>query len=241
MRNQVESARTVTAAPPTLKRRARLHYPGDNSGNVIGPVVLPPWIHLWATTYQDKKAIFGPNIVAVGGKGSKHERVLVEGDVGEEESQQKRTGATVEPCFFHSLPEPFWAEVINSCSAAAVIDLTASDERLPLACLRAHVPYVGLCLTEAHASALWRRINICALSAATDEGDALYDSDLAAGLKRKAGPNPPTPKKKKSKRAGKVKTGDPKRRKGDGKPKSGSDSEPDPFSDDPSSDQGGEA
>jgi hypothetical protein len=173
----------VCASPPQLARRTRLHYSGDNTGNVIGPVVLPGWAKLWNSTYQEKKEIYGPNFIAVGGKGAKHERALVESEAADDE---KRTNTTVEPLFFHTLPAPFWSEVINCCSALAVLDLTASDESLPLACLRANVPYTGLCLTSAHASALWRRINLCALSAAADEADKLYDSDLAAGLKRKA-------------------------------------------------------
>lgn len=193
--NQIESARLVTASVPTLARRTRLHYPGDNTGNVIGPVVLPAWGQQWNTTYQEKKQIYGANFIAVGGKGSKHERALVESTEGEDE---KRTNATVEPVFFHALPEPFWAELINSCSATAVLDLTASDESLPLACLRAHVPYTGICMTAAHVAALWRRLNLRALSAAADEGDALYDCDLATGLKRKAAQEgaEPAPKKK---------------------------------------------
>jgi hypothetical protein len=52
-----------------------------------------------------------------------------------------------------------------------------------MACLRLGIPYVGLCFNAAHKAALWQRLNICALSAAADEGDSLYDCNLAAGLR----------------------------------------------------------
>ena len=134
---------------------------------------------MWQLSFKDKKSVLGPNIVAVGGKGSKHERAMVE---AEDEPEERRTDETNEPVFYHSLPCNFWAEVIHSCSALAVLDLSASDEALPLACLRAGIPYTGLVMTPMHRTMLLQRLLMCTLSAAADESDPLYDCNLVSAI-----------------------------------------------------------
>ena len=102
------------------------------------------------------KNLFGQrNFVAAGGKGSKHERALVE-TLEPDVEDSKQVDSTVEPVFFHALPEFCWAELLNACSAVSVIDLTASDEALPLACVKASISNVGFCMMEFHQEALWR-------------------------------------------------------------------------------------
>jgi len=89
----------------------------------------------------------------------------------------------MEPVFFHALPESCWSEILHAFRPVSVIDLTASDEALPLACVKACVPYVGFCMTEFHQEALWQRLARSALRDAADETDNLYDRRLANAIK----------------------------------------------------------
>ena len=121
-------------------------------------------------SYKDHQKVLGHNIVGVGGQGA----LVGAADPHLEEPK---------PVFFHALPESCWAEILNAFRPNSVIDLTASDEALPLACVKGSIPYVGFCMTEFHKEALWRRLARSALRDAADEEGDLYDEDLANTIK----------------------------------------------------------
>ncbi|MFM7988502.1 MAG: hypothetical protein ACKPKO_55235, partial [Candidatus Fonsibacter sp.] len=74
----VEIMRMVTSNTPMHERRSRLQYMGDNTSNAIVGVVQPSWDRVWQLNFQYKKDLYGHYIMAVGGKGSNHDRAMVE-------------------------------------------------------------------------------------------------------------------------------------------------------------------
>ena len=162
---RLECMRTVTHGARKPKRADRLAH--RHCQYRFSPVVLPSWDRTWKMSYKDKQKLFGHNYVGVGGQGK-----LVE-EAPDPQFEEPT------PVFFHALPESCWTEILEAFRPNSVIDLTASDEALPLACVKNSIPYVGFCMTEFHKEALWRRLTRSALRDAADEDDALYDEDLA--------------------------------------------------------------
>ena len=73
---------------------------------------------LWTTKWPEKRAIYGDtNMVPVGGPTPQSDELEVK-DVG------PRTKDSVEPVFYHSLPESFYIELLKAFPIAAVLDLT---------------------------------------------------------------------------------------------------------------------
>jgi hypothetical protein len=66
--NLLENVRVVTAGTPKLAPRDRLAYTGDNSINVLGPVVMPPWERTWITTFKDKATSLAPTSLRWAGR-----------------------------------------------------------------------------------------------------------------------------------------------------------------------------
>jgi hypothetical protein len=67
-----------------------------------------------------------------------------------------------------------------------VIDLTAGDGAVAMASLRAGCPYVGVTLTDTHATELRKHVRNTAFQAAATEGDDMYDADLVLALRGKS-------------------------------------------------------
>jgi hypothetical protein len=183
--NQLEGMKVITQSIPKTRPRQHKHYLGNNTGNVIGPVVLEAWDKSWNLTFKDKKLLFGPRgIIPVGGKGNVSETV----DAEPGEDDRPRDDSTVEPVFFHSLPINFWDDTIDAMGAKAVIDLTASDSSLALSCIQAGIPYVGCVFSRFHADKLRARLAEQVLTAATDQHNPLFDPSLVQALFDKAAP-----------------------------------------------------
>ena len=67
-----------------------------------------------------------------------------------------------------------------------MIDLTAGDGAVAMASLRAGCPYVGVTLTDTHATELRKHVHNTAFQAAATEGDDMYDADLVLALRGKS-------------------------------------------------------
>jgi hypothetical protein len=66
--NQVESLLIISATALKLSEHARLHCPGTNRGNVIGPFTWPNAEQQWKASVSKKKEIIGTDgIILVGG------------------------------------------------------------------------------------------------------------------------------------------------------------------------------
>ncbi len=80
-------------------------------------------------------------------------------DDDDEPPAARRTDASVEPVFFHSASSLLWGEILYNFTVGAVIDLTAGDGAVAMASLRAGCPYVGVALTDTHATELRKRVH----------------------------------------------------------------------------------
>ena len=186
----------VTQAPLILPPKKYSVFQGGTGGDMIGPVVLPDAAKQWTSTWAEKKTIYGPDhFIDVGGK--------LETDAPEHKRKKQRTDDSLEPVFFHSLPELFWTEVAEAFSIIGVVDLCPGEGTCAMACYRKLLPYVGVCFTEQHAARLQAYLEKLILSCMTSEGDSLYDvrfaNALSAGLGEPAKPLPkpkPAPKPK---------------------------------------------
>ena len=107
-------------------------------------------------------------------------------DDDDEPPAARRTDASVEPVFFHSVSSHLWGEILYDFQVGAVIDLTAGDGAVAMASLRAGCPYVGVTLTDTHATELRKHVHNTAFQAAATEGDDMYDADLVLALRGKS-------------------------------------------------------
>ena len=107
-------------------------------------------------------------------------------DDDDEPPAARRTDASVEPVFFHSVSSHVWGEILYGFQVGAVIDLTAGDGAVAMASLRAGCPYVGVPLTDTHATELRKHVHNTAFQAAATEGDDMYDADLVLALRGKS-------------------------------------------------------
>jgi hypothetical protein len=164
----------VSRASLILPPKKYTTYMGTTGGEIIGPVVLPPPERQWCTTWANKKLIFGPHLIEVGGK--------LEVDAPEHKRKKPRMDDTIEPVFFHSLPERFWTEVLEAFNIAGVIDLCAGEGTCALAAYRRNLPYVGICFTDQHVAHLHLHLEKTIFSCMTSETDPLYDVRFAQAL-----------------------------------------------------------
>lgn len=181
--NCMETVHVITRTPIKDVGRKHRHYPGSLISNVLGPIVLTPYSDSWNLRFGDKKLLYGKGIIRVGGK-------LQDVDVDEEDDPQaeqdnkqvKRTDDTVEPTLFHALPYLMWEDLAMTMGWCAVVDLTASDGMLALACVKNGLPYCGVTFTPRHTELLQARLTKLVTEACCTEGDPLYDASFAKAL-----------------------------------------------------------
>ena len=172
---QTEWLTMVTATPLTLPPKKYTTYNGGTGGNVIGPVVLQSASAQWNSTWSDKKLIYGnDNFIDVGGK--------LDVDAPEHKRKKQRTDDSLEPVFFHSLPELFWAEMLDAFNIIGVIDLCAGEGTCAMACFRKLIPYCGITFNDQHSARLLAHLEKTILSNMTVTGDSLYDVRFATAV-----------------------------------------------------------
>ncbi|MCP4243412.1 MAG: hypothetical protein GY772_22895, partial [bacterium] len=166
--HQLEYMTTVTKEGQPARKTPRAFFPGSTMGDCLGPVVLPAWEHAWQMTLKAKRVIYGRCRVAVGGSlgpagsdgadgsgddddehdgGEDAARALPAAGLGRGKDTGRRDD-TVEPLCSQQLPKVLYQELLHSCAAKAVYDLTVGDGTFLLACVERKVPCVGLCYTE---------------------------------------------------------------------------------------------
>ncbi|MCP4241117.1 MAG: hypothetical protein GY772_11200 [bacterium] len=165
-------------------------------------------------TFKEKKAIYGRCRVAVGGSlgapggsdgadGSGDDDEEPDGG-GEDAPQLRAAGLgrgkdtgrrddTVEPLCFQQLPKVLYQELLHTCAAKAVYDLTVGDGTFLLACVERKVPCVGLCYTEEHVSQLYKHLQEEVFKLFQLEDSPLYEPTLAVIVGRKAAGAPAEP------------------------------------------------
>ena len=89
------------------------------------------------------------------------------------------------PVFYHQAPNEVAEEIMHSFDVQAVLDCTASDGSWAMACIRARKPYAGVCFTEAHVTALTRRLELLVFRGMQNESGPLCQPALVEVLKKK--------------------------------------------------------
>jgi len=155
-------SQTQIAVPPVKYPT----YPGGTYGDVIGPVMLTPPEQQWRADWSEKKKIFGPEqFIDVGGK--------LEVDAPDAKRKKARTDDTIEPVFFHSMPETFYTELLTAFNIVGVIDCNAGEGTCALACYRKAIPYVGITFNTQHTARLMAHLEKVTLGNMTRDSDPL--------------------------------------------------------------------
>ena len=210
---QLETCHVLAPKKLQLPSRARRHYDGSSTGDMIYGVPLPRLADEWHLPWKQKKTVYGKkHIIPVGGK-------TVDGDEPKEMNRQQNAE---EPMCYHSPPLELYEELLNQYFAKLVIDMAPSDGRMAWACLRNRVGYVGITYNADHQSALEERLLRLLEKEMSLAGSAMYNSAYAAALRgysaaesadeneQEPQPKPKPKPKAKNKPKAKPKTANPK-------------------------------
>ena len=127
--------------------KAFANYRGSTAGNMIGPVVLPPYAECWQLPWSIKKEVYkAANLVGVCAKLPEDMADIAEAN----EPPKPRTQDSVEPVFYHGSPPALYDELLNFLSITAVIDLTPGDGTLALEAFKKNLLYVGFPFSDEH-------------------------------------------------------------------------------------------
>ena len=174
---QEEHLYIVSASTPALKPTKFQNYKGSTAGSMIGPIIMPSLDGLWTRSWPVKKEIFtAANMIAVGGR--------VDDDEDDSTVKAKpRDKDTIEPVFFHALPQTFYNEILGAIPLAGVVDLCPGDGALALAAYKRGICYTGLCFSDAHKHQLQAHIERSIFQAMSDVNDLIYEPRLVASLR----------------------------------------------------------
>jgi len=184
---QVECAHFISAADCTkLQKRSNLHFEGTSSGDALVTVGAPDLLRDgWMMTVAEKRVLMGEGRAPLDLVDCRGE----DGDDGDEvdlhqsaAKRPKRGDQEMVPFNMSQMLPELYAEILHRTGAKAVIDLTASDGVLALACLAAGTPYLGICHNAQHIVALLRRIQSQVFGQLSDESKPFYNGSLAALL-----------------------------------------------------------
>ena len=112
-----------------------------------------------------------------------------------------REDTNIEPVFLHALDIKVYEELLHSFVVQAMVDGTPGPGHCALACVRRRVPYLGLCLSDDHATFLMKRIVYLVFQEMKKEDSPLFEPTLTKFLKDTAdvngGSNPEAKKQRK--------------------------------------------
>ena len=138
---------------------------------------------------KDKKAIWGPHRLSVGG-------------ATPDDASTNATAETLEPVCFHGLPATFYKDVFEAHSVSGICDLTVGGATATEAALALKLPYFGVCPTELHALKTMDFLADRMLAMMTDQTSHFYDPEMVTKhdpttpkpTPPKPAPMPPFPK-----------------------------------------------
>jgi len=98
---QWEQLHVVSRSPPAVLPMKFQNFKSSTAGTMMGPIVLPDYITCCQATWVQNKEIFtNANLIPVGG-------TLDSEDCADSQRAKPRDKTTVEPVFFHALPQSF--------------------------------------------------------------------------------------------------------------------------------------
>ena len=192
---------------------------------MIGTVEFARWETSWTLNFKQKKKLFGDYHVAVGGPGDAEpaddvsEIQVTDCDNLDDQPVEDtlpgkdqfvlrpgrlsraivREDTNIEPVFLHALDIKVYEEFLHSFVVQAMVDGTPGPGHCALACVRRRVPYLGLCLSDDHATLLMKRIVYLVFQEMKKEDSPLFELALIKILKDSAddnqGESNPEPKK----------------------------------------------
>ena len=107
-----------------------------------------------------------------------------------------RGDTNIEPVFMHSLSHKFHEELIHSYCIHALVDGTPGGGAAAFAAITKRIPYLGLCLSDAHKDLLTQRLLHLVFKEMEREGSVLYEPGMAAKAVVVAGAPSPNQKKR---------------------------------------------
>ena len=186
---QSEWVHIVSDRKICLPSRKRLHFPGTTVGYLLSGIEVPAMEAEWHMTWGEKKAYYGKKLlVAVGGKTEV---------AADDKEKAVKTDQTLVPTVHHLMPDKFYEEMVHTCFAKCVIDLTPLSGKFAWAALKAKVGYVGIVPTAAASAALKARLAILLKDELAAPGSKLYSTEYAEAIAAKGNAvikNPPNAK-----------------------------------------------
>jgi len=171
----------VTVNGVKVPRKDYTLYKGfSNRGDAISPIVLQT-TGQFLVPAKDKKAIWGPHRLSVGGT-----------TPPDDASAAAATEAS-EPVCFHGLPAAFYKDVFEAHSVSGICDLTVGGATATEAALALKLPYFGVCPTELHALKAMDFLADRMLTMMTDQASNFYDPEMVT-KRDPTTPKPTTPK-----------------------------------------------
>ena len=153
----------------------RKHFAGNSASNVIGPVSLIPEDSAWTRTVKDKREIYGKeNRVAPGGR--------TPGVDAQQAKALLRKPEDLEPVFYFSFPWQFYEDVCSCLGARTITALTLGDGSTALAAMFLGKPFVGVALTEEHATGVRKHLANTVFKGFSTDGSPFYDARIASEL-----------------------------------------------------------
>ena len=150
---------------PTKKRLYFKEMSKTNKGTLLGPVIVPPVSDVWSMSFDEKRELFGPCRMAVGGPTDNGGQPEEDDDAGGEDEippgmdelrgetkkRRKNRSVGVEPVFYQSLKScTLWRELLHSYNVKNVVSFTAGDTSLLEACIIDNIPAVAFAMTKKH-------------------------------------------------------------------------------------------
>ena len=96
--------------------------------------------------------LYKANRMAVGGPSPST------GTSDEKKHKPIRPDDSLEPVFFHTMPEELFDDLVPAFNCNRVINLAASDGALELVCIERNIPCTSFCLTDVHITRLVERL-----------------------------------------------------------------------------------
>jgi hypothetical protein len=198
-----------------MPERARKVFAGTNRGSLIAFCRLDDYKDCLTMTFQEKRRCYGKYRVAVGGRSFGPDEDDEDGpDEAEDGAEEvppvvgpavpgaqaaRRNDENVEPFTYNSKPTVLFSELIASYSLMGCYDLSPGDGNAALAFLWERRPYVGICFTDSHKSALMEWLVSQTLRAFGDQSSPFYEPKYQAANSTPA-PNAAgaTPQKRKA-------------------------------------------
>jgi hypothetical protein len=178
-----------------LGKRPNKHYLGTTTGNTITHVGLPKLRTQWHVDAAVKRGMWDPDARTVAKDpvdGSNEATEAGADDASVAEAAEKSEPSAVVEGDGTMVPISYWGsdmalyeELLHRLSAKVVIDLTALDGNLAMAAMKSGVPYLGVCQTHSHATALAGRLSATVFQQFLEEGGVHYKAKLAELLKKK--------------------------------------------------------